>query len=325
MRMKVKTVVGVVLSIALIGGIAAGVLYTKDMKEKYEAQIAEQTNEINDLQSKINYVGELKTAYVLDCDVKGGTSIKESDLKEIQVPANIASQCIQSIDDIKDKFYLIDEEAGKLLTTNLVEDMVIDDDCRYLDIVCDEIPMGVQLGDYVDIRISFTLGQDFIALTHKRVVGMSSNVLKLIVDQKDIQVYQSMVVDKAVYSGTKVYAIQYIEGGIQESSDDYYPIRLEDLTTMLQDPNIKNANLKSLSLVDRDNLEKTLNKNNDALRELLSAVSGAKGQLTSEFKTAKAAYEKALAEAEEAEKAEAEGIDASQSSSEVADGAIRIN
>lgn len=319
--MQIKTTLKVVAGLILVGCIGAGCLYNYNMKNNYEKQLEQKTNQVNDLQSKINYVGELKTAYVLDCDAKGGTEIKESDLKEVQIPSSIASQCVTNKEDIKDKYYLIDLEAGKLLTTNLVEDVVIDNDSRYLDIVCDETPMGIEVGDYVDIRISFTLGQDFIALTHKKVAAMSDNTLKIIANQKDIQVYQSMVVDKAVYSGTKIYAIQYVEGGVQKKAKNYYPIRIEDLTTLVQDPNVKSS-LKDLSLVDRDQLEKTLNQSNEALKQVLSVVASAKSQLSSQYNASKASYEAAL---EKATQAELDGSSSDSSKSSVSDDAVRIN
>ena len=322
--MKVKTVVKLVVGLVIVGGIGFGCYYGYNMKMNYEQQLADKTNQINELQTKINYVGELKTAYVLDCDAKGGTEIKESDLKEVQIPSSIASQCVIDKDSIKNKYYLIDIEAGKLLTTNLVEDMKIDDDSRYLDIVCDETPMGIEVGDYVDVRISFTLGQDFIALTHKRVAAMSDNALKIVVNQKDIQVYQSMIVDKAIYSGTKIYAIQYVEGGVQNKAKNYYPIRIEDLTTLIQDPNVKSS-LKDLSLVDRDQLERTLNQSNEALKQVLSVVASAKSQLSSQYNSSKAAYEAALEKAAQAKLEGGDGTTSESGGTEISDDAVRIN
>ena len=54
-------------------------------------------------------------------------------------------------------------------------------------------------------------------------------------------------------------SVQYIEGGIQDSGLNYYPIRIDVLSTLVQDPNIKDQeDISQFTLVDRELLEQQL-------------------------------------------------------------------
>ena len=304
--MKVlQIVIPAVLVVGIVGG---GLFYKKSVDAKfadYETQLDAANAQINDLSSQMNYTGELVNAYQLKDDVKGGTLISEDQLEEVMLPKAYANNCPQSIDEIDKKYYLFDMQKGQTLTYNLMMDFGIDDNMRELDVVLDQIPIGLEVGDYIDVNISFTLGQNFTGLTHKRVLAINESVVKLVVDPKDIYVYESMKVDRAIYEGTTVYGIKYVEGGAQLAGKDYYPARLETLRTMLQDPNVT-MDYSSLSTVDRDLLEQQLNNSTDATKDLLKTVSNAKEKLNDNYTSAKNIYDRAVEDALAEAKARAE-------------------
>lgn len=303
--MKVKTLL---IAIAVIGVAGGGFAYYKhvdNMKIEYEKQLAEKDGVINELQTQINYTGELTRVYELVGDVSGGTEINAEDLSEVEVPTKMASNCITDLSEIEGMYYLYDLKEGQVLTYNQILDFGIEDNMRLLDIQFDQIPIGIQIGDYVDVKISFTMGQDFVGMTHKRVVAVNeNNIMKLVVDPKDMHVYESMKVDKGLYDGTIIYAAQYVDGAAQVSSSDYYPVRLETMTTLLQDPNIT-MDFSSLSTADRTILESELNTSEKAMKTIMSQVNTAKSSMETAYKNSLGSYNRAVQKAQqEAKKAQ---------------------
>jgi len=294
--MKVIKIAVILLVAILISGGFAYYKMTTDAKiAKYEEAIQSADSQINDLQTQMNYTGELTTVYELTTDVHGGTQISESDLKPVQLPKAMSTNCPQSVDDFIGKYYLFNIKQGQILSYNQMMDFEVDDNMRELDIPLDSTPIGLQVGDYVDINISFTLGQNFIGITHKRVMAINDNVIKIVVDPKDVYVYESMKVDRAIYTGTTIKAVKYIEGTAQLAGKDYYPIRIEAMTTLLQDPNVT-MDFSSLSTSDRELLESQLNSSNEATKEIMKEVSKAKEKLDSAYKSAKNQFDRAMEE-----------------------------
>lgn len=258
-KKKVKVIAGLVLGLALVGGCAGAYMYVTKQFDEYEVALATRDGKLNTLQNKIDEIGPLTTCYELNYEVKGGTVIAETDLTAVEIPEKCATGYVQNINDVLGKYYKTGLGQGTVLGESMVMDYVLEGDLRYLDVTVDEIPIGLEVGDYVDIRFRFTFGQNMMSMSHKQVVEINKNVLKLVVDERDIHSYESMQKDKAQYVGCKVSAIEYVEGGIQDSGLNYYPLRLDVLSTLVQDPNIQNQeDLSQFKLVDRLLLEEQL-------------------------------------------------------------------
>lgn len=308
MNRKIKIILGVVGGLALVGGITAAVLMYTKTKENYELEIANRDGQISALQGQLDEIGTITNTYQLAYDVKSGTIIEEADLVPVDIPEKYTydetarkTGYITDINDIVGLRYKTDLSAGTILTPALVYPNDLTSDVRYLDVVFDELPIGLEIGDYIDVRFQFTLGQDFIAMTHKEVVGINDKVLKLIVSQADIYTYESMKTDKAYYPGTKLYGIQYIDGGIQPSANNYYPLRIETLTAMVQDPNLgDDFDMTNYQLVDRDLLEEQLFSNidstsNELYGQMVELINQNKDTIDAQYEKAIEAYNAGVA------------------------------
>lgn len=304
MNRKVKVILGIVGGLAVISAITVAVLQVTKSKEAYELQLLTKDSEIASLSAQLQEIGPIATTYQLAYDVKSGTIIEPSDLVEVDIPEKYTydedvrkTGYITNINDIVGQRYKTDLSEGTILTPALVYPNDLTGDLRYLDIVFDELPIGIEVGDYVDVRFQFPLGQDFIAMTHKEIVAINDHVMKLVVSQADVYVYESIKTDKAYYPGTKLYGIQYIDGGIQRSVENYYPIRLETLTAMVQDPNLgDDFDMTKYQYVDRDLLEEQLISNIDAntnplYREYIDLINENKTVLEQQYNRALEAYE----------------------------------
>ena len=198
------------------------------------------------------------TVYILTNDVKAGNKIHEEDLTTANVPQEAVPQnAITDETMLEKKLYKTDLSANTMLSGDMILDEELTDDMRELDVIMTEVPIGLAEGDYIDVRIAFPLGQDFLALTHKKVVAINGNAVKLVVEEKDFYSYESMKADYGTYQAVKIYGAKYVESGIQQSATVYYPVSTDILKTEILDPNINTSNYESV-LKRRKQLEEQL-------------------------------------------------------------------
>jgi len=66
-----------------------------------------------------------------------------------------------------------------------------------------------------------------------------------------------MLVDKILYKGTRIYAIQYMEPGVQKEASNYYPVSKNVLAIAEKDPNLLDA-IRQDMLARRTQIELSL-------------------------------------------------------------------
>lgn len=287
-RIFIAAVIFLVLIIAGVGGYFVFSLYNSTVRDLHD-KVTEQEEEINLLDDDIAYYESLLTdTFCFNKAMKAGQVIAADDIDTRQSTIDTTPLDIfTNIEDIVGKTVKISCTEGTIISQSIVMDNPLKANERELDVVFDEVPIAIKEGDFVDVRISFPLGQDYIAMSHKKVIGVYDNVLKLIVDQKDIYTYESMKTDASIYIATKIYAIKYIEPGIQTAAVTYYPVSREIMKTMLLDENIDTADY-SVVLDSRLQLESVLNESEKV--EKRKTVTSDKAALIAEFKSAQNAY-----------------------------------
>lgn len=232
-----RVILAGVLVISWVGAGTAGYLMVKSNN----AQLAAKQSQITALQATINQVGQLVPVYRLDTNVQTGQQITSSQLQQMNVPASIAPYFVSNEVSVLGQYYKEDTSSGApLLKDNVYPDRISNSD-RLYDVVLDDIPIGLQVGDYVDIRISFPTGQDYIGISHRRVYAIDGSVIKLAVNEANILDYNSMLIDSMIYPGTQIYATQYIEGAAQKPAVVDYPMSVAALTVAERDPNLLSA------------------------------------------------------------------------------------
>ena len=268
--------------------ITAGVALTI---YQYNKTIEELRSENNELLVTIeDYENNMTDVYALTKDVKSGSTVEAYDISLIEVPLDaVPENAITDLSQLENKQYKIDLSVYTYLTEEMLMEGILTDDMRELDLVLDEVPIGLEIGDYVDIRISFPLGEDFIAMSHKRVVGIFDNVIKLVINQQDFYTYEGMKTDSAIYSTTKLYAARYVEAGLQQASQTYYPVSLDILETMLLDPNIDTSDF-SMVMDNRLQLETQLCTSDKV--DINDTVTHSKEKILDTFDNARKTYEK---------------------------------
>ena len=106
-----------------------------------------------------------------------------------------------------------------------------------------KLTSNLKVGDYVDVRISFADGGDFVVLSKKQIQGLSplreegTRALWLIVSEEEILRLASASVDAYCNEGCSIYAIQYVSDTQKEATVNYV---VSDTVKKLmeEDPNI---------------------------------------------------------------------------------------
>lgn len=189
LNLKVLLIVLLVLSWA-----GAGYMYYA-VSNANEAELVEKDAVIADLESILTDVGDLTVGYVLANDVPSGKPVEATDFVEISLTSGAASGLVQDLGSIEGMYYKVGLSEGTLLSWDCLFDEELTSDLRLLDIVTHANPIGLEVGAFVDIRIKLPLGEDYTAISHRRVVEINNGVLKLAVGEHDILAYNSMLVD----------------------------------------------------------------------------------------------------------------------------------
>lgn len=288
-KKRVFIVLAVILLIALTAGAAAMFLYYRHLSGQMEGRLEDAWLEADGLRQQLEtYETGLTSVWKLVNDVKGGTPVMDYDLELTSVPQeSVPENAIQDVELLADKLYKTDLAANTCLTEDMILEEEVGIDHRELDVVMTEIPIGLEAGDYIDVRITFPLGQDCIAMTRKRVIAIYENVVKLIVNEEDIYAYESMKTDYGHYRAVRIYGIKYVEAGLQPAAASYYPVNLEIMKTMILDPNMETGDFAD-TLAFRKQLEE---QNLNELVDEMSKIANNKERLDSMFKEAEREYE----------------------------------
>lgn len=136
-----------------------------------------------------------------------------------------------------------DQEVEQKLLEEAYE-AEITDDMRLHKYTFIKLTERMKKGDYVDIRISFPNGADFVLLSKKQIQDISiplenaeENALWLYVTEEEILRLSSAVVDAFLDDGCSVYAVQYIKDEQKAAIMNY---KVNDVVAQLiaDDPNI---------------------------------------------------------------------------------------
>ena len=190
--------------------------------------------------------GQVKTVYVLNRDVKSGEEITASMFKQIDsyenlVPANsVNAATIANITSGKKVVARIDMYKNTVVTQNAValEEEQLTDDVRTMEYNMLMLPINVTIGDYVDVRITFPNGQDFIVIAKKEIKNIQGNTVTFEMSEAEILMLNSAVVESYIMKASNIYVAKYVEPGMQEKASNTYTPTSEVIRLINADSNI---------------------------------------------------------------------------------------
>ncbi|MHA0855276.1 SAF domain-containing protein [Paenibacillus sp. CMAA1364] len=253
---------------ALVMGILASIIaiyiFNKQAKDHQLLRIAYE-RELNEIKENIyDQQSLLQKVVVTSRKVPAGVTLTKDDLKIIQIPDT------QSPDNI---IHTQDELVGKImklevgLNTPIIHSMVFEEGITPQDLRAQEynvmqLPTTIRKGQFVDVRISFPTGEDFIVLSKKKVNNVSGTTVWYNVNESEILAMSSAMVD-AYLNSAKIYANTYVDPYIQEKAIINYPLKVEVINLIESNPNILLKAREQLQMAARKNLELNLSKMNE--------------------------------------------------------------
>lgn len=199
--------------------------------------------------------GKEVTAYVLNRDIKSGEKVTADMFTPIStyqsmVPQNyINSTNVASLDENKALIAKIDMSKNTVVTTNLVvtEDQTVTNDIRTIEYNMFTLPINVDVGDFVDIRITFPNGQDYIIVSKKEIKNIQGNTITFELPEQDILMLNSAIVESYIMTASNIYIAKYVEPGLQEKAINTYTPTTEVIKLIANDSNIVSSAKKELA------------------------------------------------------------------------------
>ncbi len=140
----------------------------------------------------------------------------------------------------------IDMNKNTVLTTEVLSksDNLVQDDVRKEQYNMIELPIDLETGDYVDIRLMLPNGQNYIVVSKKEVEIPviedidSYDTLTMNLTEDEILHLSCAIVENYMIEGSKLYAVEYTEAGMQSAAIETYPANADVVTLLLNNPNI---------------------------------------------------------------------------------------
>lgn len=236
-----KKVLKILALLLIVGSLIGTVVYlfikNSQLNEAYSAA----TQQVSALQSKLDAVGDFADVYTVKSPVKMGQIVREEDFILQTIPVStIPENVVQDISQLKNKYYRISFTPGMTITQDLFMGEEYVGSVYERDVFLDSLPVGTNVGDYIDVRVVLPGGEEFVVFGHRRVNARYENAIKLTFDEADLWVYTSMMVDKALYGsvGFNIYCTKYKDPGAHDKTIEYYPLRKEVTDIMSISPNL---------------------------------------------------------------------------------------
>lgn len=252
-RSTVQTIIVALICTVVVTGAfgAAYFLYIKQIKESYNAKLEMANKEIQD---------NKKSAYVAKEKIAAGDEITKEKVDYKEVFTSVPEDGLIS-----------DEDFGKLSTINIspqipvtkdmVTENIMDKDLREEEFNVFYLSSNLMEGDFVDVRIVYPNGEDFIVLSKKAVKDLSldnSNCFMWL-NEEEILTISGAMVDAFLHDGSKLYTTKYIEPLVQEPSQVTYSPSEEVINLIRRDPNVVQRAAENLNAQIRHELEGRLN------------------------------------------------------------------
>lgn len=242
----------IVISLVIIGGSTYMMIESKIdlIKSSYAGRL-----EQFEIQNQLN----TKLIYVPISDIPSGTVITEEQVVEVSIMTEMDNMMFMSDEDFGN-YNVIDLTAGEPIMKCVVAKEVIPHDLRIQEFTLFHLPSHLSLDQYVDIRLSLPNGEDYIVLSKKQVksLDVEANAIWLWLSEKELLEVSSAIVDAFLHEGSLIYTTVYVDPELQQAAFTTYPVNMDVLLLIQENPNILDEAKHSLSVEARLALEARL-------------------------------------------------------------------
>lgn len=243
-----KKIIIIILFLALAGAGAYGTYHFYALNEQAQLDKSLILSQTAQLQSRLDSIGPITTVYTVNKSVSCGEVIKAEDLTTMTFPESSVSECVvKDYTQILGSYWRVGMSPGTIVTNDVVMGDKLTETVYELDMSFDYLPLGLKVGDYIDVRIVLPFGETYYVMTHKRVEQMvlRTNTIKVYATESETLLYASARKDYAVYgdSGLSIIITKYVEPGIQDKTIAFYPVRVDVANSVVDNPNILDQNV----------------------------------------------------------------------------------
>ena len=182
---------------------------------------------------------ESKEVLILVKDIQSGGVVTSDCVKKIKV--QYAPQNAVTMNDLGENIITKTAlKANVILSADMLQTVgeEIQKDLRLQEYNMITLPSKLENGNYIDIRITFPTGQDYLVVSKKRVVSCDDDTVWLEVSEDEIVMLNNAIVESYIVVGSNLYATKYVEPGLQEKATPTYPISEAVQQAMQRNPNL---------------------------------------------------------------------------------------
>lgn len=205
-------------------------------------------------------------AYEAKGDIQAGQIITEEDLNYHEIYSSQGEEYYITKDHLGMVSKINIKEGTYLLDDMLVKDQKVSN-LREIEYNIFFPNSNLNEADYVDVRILFPNGEDFIILSKKNIKNLNKETgnCYLWLSEREILDMAGAVVDTYVFPGSKIYTTRYLEPELQEASVINYKPNLATLELMQKNTNI----LKNITELDEILFKPEVHQDNQRFRREL--------------------------------------------------------
>ena len=154
-----------------------------------------------------NYTSEVA---VFTRDVVQGETITQDMLKTTRIHnSTVPSGAYTSVGAVVGKIAKYNIVSNSTAVQSMVADKIVSKDVRIQEINSIVLPTDLMVNDFVDIRIMYPSGVEYIVLAQKQVTKVVGTTIWMDMSEEDTLMLNSAIVDSYLTNGSKLYAVRY--------------------------------------------------------------------------------------------------------------------
>lgn len=202
-----KTLLAVLLTACITFAAAFAFYSYKIVPEQKSTE--EQLKTLNDIMN-----ANLHMVYIAATDLKAGEVLDAEDvILDSQYVTNIGAMI--TAEDIG-KILITDIPSGNTIHKALLTEIKSAGNEWLVEYSCFRLSPNMTKGTYVDVRIRYQNGEDYVVLSKKQIQNIEENSCYLAVVAEEMQMMASAIVDANLYDAS-IYTTLYTEPTIQEA------------------------------------------------------------------------------------------------------------
>lgn len=236
-----------IVSILVISCGVTAFVFIRNLRSDYDSKIDDLNQEL---------ASNKRNVLLVTKNIKSGDVINQDNTVSSTIYSSLDQNLFISQNDFG-TVSLVDIPVDAAIQKFMITDTIVDDSLREEEFTSIYLNSNLQKNDFVDIRIAFPNGENYIVASKKAIKDFSLADCRcfLWLNEEEILLLSSALVDAYLNEGTLVYTAKYIEPNIQNASISTYTPRQSVIDLIKKDPNIVSIASEYLSDMLREEID----------------------------------------------------------------------